>query len=278
LPAVGQPESALVAVHEPGLLEWMREASRTWGQGPYAEQVGQDRVVPYFFPTPMMTAGMPWRYPAAAHAQAGVWCYDTMTDVGPGTWEAARAAVDVALTATDVVVSGAATAAYALCRPPGHHAASDVAAGFCYINNSALAAEILNQAGRRVAILDIDVHHGNGTEAIFYDRADILTVSLHADTKRFYPFFQYAPIQVDGERHPQSMIQRTQSLLDDMNRIYSNRAEHRRRCIPKTAFDSTNERETFCGNPLTSGTALSPAPAIVTSSRGLPRYSFLSAV
>ena len=70
---------------------------------------------------------------------------------------------------------------YALCRPPGHHAASDVAAGFCYFNNSALAAEILTRAGRRVAILDIDVHHGNGTEAIFYDRADVLTVSIHAD-------------------------------------------------------------------------------------------------
>jgi acetoin utilization deacetylase AcuC-like enzyme len=78
---------------------------------------------------------------------------------------------------------------YALCRPPGHHAAADVAAGFCYINNSALAAEILTRGGQRVAILDIDVHHGNGTEAIFYDRPDILTISLHADTRRFYPFF-----------------------------------------------------------------------------------------
>ena len=78
---------------------------------------------------------------------------------------------------------------YALCRPPGHHAASDMAAGFCYFNNAALAAEILTRAGKRTAILDIDVHHGNGTEAIFYDRADVLTVSIHAHPKRFYPFF-----------------------------------------------------------------------------------------
>ncbi len=78
---------------------------------------------------------------------------------------------------------------YALCRPPGHHAAADMAAGFCYFNNAALAAELLTRAGKRAAILDIDVHHGNGTEAIFYDRADVLTVSIHAHPKRFYPFF-----------------------------------------------------------------------------------------
>jgi acetoin utilization deacetylase AcuC-like enzyme len=78
---------------------------------------------------------------------------------------------------------------YALCRPPGHHAAADMAAGFCYFNNAAISAEILTRAGKRTAILDIDVHHGNGTEAIFYDRADVLTVSIHANPKRFYPFF-----------------------------------------------------------------------------------------
>jgi acetoin utilization deacetylase AcuC-like enzyme len=159
----------------------MREASRTWGQGPYAEQVGQDRVVPYIFPTPMMTAGMPWRYPAAAHAQAGVWCYDTMTDVGPGTWEAARAAVDVALTATDVVVSGAATAAYALCRPPGHHATPAGFGGSCYLNNAAIAAQRLSDHGRRVAVIDIDAHHGNGTQAVFWQRPDVFYGSVHVD-------------------------------------------------------------------------------------------------
>jgi acetoin utilization deacetylase AcuC-like enzyme len=86
-------------------------------------------------------------------------------------------------------VMGGENLAYALCRPPGHHAASDLAAGFCFFNNSSIAAELLTGAGKRVAILDIDVHHGNGTEAIFYDRADVLTVSIHAHPKRFYPFF-----------------------------------------------------------------------------------------
>jgi acetoin utilization deacetylase AcuC-like enzyme len=80
-------------------------------------------------------------------------------------------------------------AAYALCRPPGHHAFSDMAGGFCYLNNSAIAAEMLRRAHDRVAILDVDLHHGNGTQGIFYQRGDVLTVSIHADPERFYPFF-----------------------------------------------------------------------------------------
>ena len=80
-------------------------------------------------------------------------------------------------------------ACYALARPPGHHAARDYAAGFCYLGNTAIAAEALTQRFKRVAILDVDVHHGNGTQDIFYDRSDVLTVSIHADPVRFYPFF-----------------------------------------------------------------------------------------
>ena len=79
--------------------------------------------------------------------------------------------------------------AYALCRPPGHHAFADMAGGFCYLNNTAIAAQRFTQAGKRVAILDVDLHHGNGTQSIFYARDDVLTVSLHADPVRFYPFF-----------------------------------------------------------------------------------------
>lgn len=79
--------------------------------------------------------------------------------------------------------------AYALCRPPGHHAFADVAGGFCFINNSAVAAQVLRKNAACVAILDVDLHHGNGTQGIFYARSDVLTVSLHADPVRFYPFF-----------------------------------------------------------------------------------------
>ncbi len=181
LPAGSHPDEALTAVHQAGLIDWLREASTEWAKGPYQELVGQDRVVPYVFPTPMMTAGMPWRYPPATHARAGIWCYDTMTTIGPGTWEAARAAADVALSAADLVASGTSRAAYALCRPPGHHATPAGFGGSCYLNNAAIAAQRLASLGRRVAVIDIDAHHGNGTQAVFWRRPDVFYGSVHVD-------------------------------------------------------------------------------------------------
>ena len=104
-----------------------------------------------------------------------------MTLIGPGTWAAARAAIDVTLTAVDYVTAGA-RLVYALTRPPGHHATRSAFGGSCYLNNAAVAAQALRQAGHeRVAIIDIDAHHGNGTQAIFYDRADVSYGSLHID-------------------------------------------------------------------------------------------------
>ena len=115
------------------------------------------------------------------HADAGRFVYDTMTLIGPGTWEAARAGVDCALTAVDLVTSGE-RLAYALCRPPGHHATRAGFGGSCYLNNAAVAAEAMRGAGvARVAVLDVDAHQGNGTAAIFYDRADVLYGSVHVD-------------------------------------------------------------------------------------------------
>ncbi|MGZ4592116.1 MAG: histone deacetylase family protein, partial [Actinomycetes bacterium] len=110
------------------------------------------------------------------------YCYDTMTLVGPGTWEAARGSVDAALTAADLVTAGGYRVAYALCRPPGHHAGRDSFGGSCYLNNAAVAAQALRAAGHeRVAVVDLDAHHGNGTQALFYDRADVFYGSLHVD-------------------------------------------------------------------------------------------------
>jgi acetoin utilization deacetylase AcuC-like enzyme len=115
------------------------------------------------------------------HARAGLYCYDTMTLVGPGSWAAIRGAVDAAQTAADLVSAGE-RLAYALCRPPGHHATPGGYGGSCYLNNAAVAAQALRQAGaRRVAVLDIDAHHGNGTQAIFYHRPDVWYGSLHVD-------------------------------------------------------------------------------------------------
>jgi acetoin utilization deacetylase AcuC-like enzyme len=183
LPVTPHPDEVLLEVHEAGLVDWLRTAWSAWEAGPYAAAVGSDRVVPYVFPTPFMTSGMPWRYPAATHARAGIWCYDTMTVVGPGTWEAARTAVDAGLTAVDLVLDPASgsRSAYALTRPPGHHAAPAGFGGSCYLNTGAVAAQALARTGLRVAVLDIDAHHGNGTQAVFWERPDVLYASVHVD-------------------------------------------------------------------------------------------------
>jgi len=179
--AVTHDDDLLRRVHRPALLDFLASAAEEWAAGPYADLVGQDRAVPYFFPTDALHADMPPTTATALHARVGQHCYDTMTLVGPGTWAAARAAVDVALTAVDLVVEGVRTA-YALCRPPGHHATPAGYGGSCYLNNAAVAAEALRASGHgRVAVIDIDAHHGNGTQAAFWQRPDVLYGSLHVD-------------------------------------------------------------------------------------------------
>ena len=174
-------DGALASVHDADLLEFLRTAADRWAAGPYEQLVGQDRVVPYLFPTPAMTAGMPARPAVAVHADSGRFVYDTMTLVGPGTWEAARAAAACALEAADLVVGGE-RLAYALCRPPGHHATPAGMGGSCYLNNAAVAAQTLREAGHaRVGVVDLDAHQGNGTAAIFWERSDVLYGSVHVD-------------------------------------------------------------------------------------------------
>jgi acetoin utilization deacetylase AcuC-like enzyme len=188
--AVPHDDTILHRVHDPVFVEHLRTIYAEWVAGPYDELVGQDRVVPYVFPTPAMTQGMPMTAPAATHGRAGQFCYDTMTLVGPGTWEAARAAVDCALSAVDLVSARGGTA-YALCRPPGHHATAAGYGGSCYLNNAAVAAEALLAAGRHtVAVVDLDAHHGNGTQAIFWERSDVRYGSLHVDPAAgWFPHF-----------------------------------------------------------------------------------------
>ncbi len=132
-------------------------------------------------------------YPKSAVGQAGFHMTDTSCPISATTWAAALASAQTAVHAADLVLGGE-RAAYALCRPPGHHAFGETAGGFCYLNNSAIAAQRLRDAGpngkaRRVAVLDVDLHHGNGTQGIFYARGDVLTISIHAHPERFYPFF-----------------------------------------------------------------------------------------
>ncbi len=171
----------LLLVHDAELVEHLATIWQRWVDGGYLADYGRTRVVPYVFPTAGLLGGLPMRQPAAVHGQVGRFCYDTMTLIGPGSWEAIRAAADAALTAADLVAAGT-PVAYALCRPPGHHAGRASYGGSCYLNNAALAAAALRRSGAgRVAVIDIDAHHGNGTQAIFYDRADVYYGSLHVD-------------------------------------------------------------------------------------------------
>jgi acetoin utilization deacetylase AcuC-like enzyme len=168
---------ALLAVHDAALIDFLRTAWDEWE----ASDLPNDRVVPYIFHRPELTGGRPPQIPAAVWARPGLFAYDTMTLIGPGTWEAARAAVDVALTAVDLIAGGE-PVAYACCRPPGHHALRSLYGGSCYLNNSAIAgAELQRRNGGTVALVDIDAHHGNGTQELFRERHDIKTASVHVD-------------------------------------------------------------------------------------------------
>lgn len=169
----------IAAVHTAEYLSFLRHIYPRWQR---IEGAGEE-VIPNIHPA-NRTNG----YPKSAVGQAGYHQADTACPIAEGTWEAAYWSAQSAITGADLV-AGSARAAYVLSRPPGHHAFADLAGGFCFLNNSGIAAERLRSKGLRPAILDVDVHHGNGTQGMFYHRGDVLTVSIHADPDRFYPFF-----------------------------------------------------------------------------------------
>jgi acetoin utilization deacetylase AcuC-like enzyme len=178
-PAEPHHRAAILAVHTPDYLRFLEEAARQWAALPGAGP----EVVPNVHPQRHAAA-----YPRSLVGRAGWHMADAACPIGPATWQAAISAADVALTAADRLLMGE-PSVYALCRPPGHHAYADMAGGFCFLNNAAIAAARLRSRRGRVAILDLDVHHGNGTQGIFYEDGRVLTVSVHADPADFYPFF-----------------------------------------------------------------------------------------
>ncbi len=184
-------ELPILAVHDKGLLRFLEQA---WPEV-RRQAIGRQSLVADSYPNRAMFEGMSAAAveriaePQAIGGRAGWWGLDTSNPILPGTYEAARWAVDVALTAVDLVLDGE-PIVYGLCRPPGHHAARSMAAGYCFFNNAAIAAEALVRAtGERVAIIDVDYPHGNGTQQIFWRRGDVLYASLHADPAVAYPFF-----------------------------------------------------------------------------------------
>ncbi len=183
-------DAAVLAVHDPGLVDFIRTAWESWDAAGLPRDPGQPDVVGYIFPTPGLVGSVERHVPTALSARTGAWCFDTMTVVAQGTWDAARAAVDVALTAADLILGGE-PVAYACCRPPGHHVTRSAFGGSCYLNNAAITAQYLRDRGAaRIALLDVDAHHGNGGQAIFGGHDEVLTGSVHVDpAEGWFPHF-----------------------------------------------------------------------------------------
>lgn len=185
VPAKHFPDRHVLAVHDPRLVSYLKAVCARLGP--------KAIVYPEVFPI-----RRPERAPKALEDRAGYFCADTFTPLTSNAYAAARQAVDVALTAAEIVREGE-RFAYALTRPPGHHAERRIYGGFCYLDNSAIAAHYLAERGR-VALLDIDYHHGNGAQDIFYQRSDVLTLSIHGHPAHAYPNFSgYADERGEGE-------------------------------------------------------------------------------
>ena len=185
LGAVVAPEAhglePVLRIHDAGFVRFLETAWDDWvASGATGE------AIPMGWPARRMSQN---RIPEAITGRLGHYALAADSSISPGTWEAARSAADVAVDAADRILAGE-RAVFGLCRPPGHHAARDLFGGYCFLNNAGIAAQRLRDRGLgRVAILDVDFHHGNGTQDIFYDRDDVLYLSIHGDPIQAFPYF-----------------------------------------------------------------------------------------
>jgi acetoin utilization deacetylase AcuC-like enzyme len=174
------PDQVITRVHSLDYVSYLQTAWAEWSA------LGRTHdILPYVY----NIRGMRTIPPRFIDSKVGYYAMDGAAQITAGTWQAVRSAVNVAMTAQKQVANGA-KGAFALCRPPGHHAGKDYLGGYCYFNNAAIAAQaFIDQGAERVAILDVDYHHGNGTQQIFYSRDDVLFLSIHADPEMDYPYF-----------------------------------------------------------------------------------------
>ena len=181
LPAGEFDRACYVAAHSERYVRFLETAWTQW-----AATGKTHHALPLIWPVRDLATD---QEPDFIDGKLGFYAMDAGAAITPGTWDAVRSSADVALTAMDQVIGGA-RGAFALCRPPGHHAAREYMGGYCYLNNAAIAAErCLSRGAKRVAVLDVDFHHGNGTQNIFYDRPDVFFASIHGDPQRCYPYF-----------------------------------------------------------------------------------------
>ena len=173
------PDDAILRVHDDAFVRFLIGAHDDWRVAN-----GNIAAIPSVWPA----RGLRERRAGDIESRLGSYCFDTATPIVKGTWDATRTAVDIALSAAQAIKDGE-RAAFALARPPGHHASADVYGGYCYLNNVAIAAQWFVDQGLKPAIIDVDYHHGNGTQMIFYGRDDVFFTSIHADPSFAYPHF-----------------------------------------------------------------------------------------
>jgi acetoin utilization deacetylase AcuC-like enzyme len=188
------PDSAITRIHSQRYVDFLASAWSEWVAMDPAN--AQRDAIPSYWPIRTFRSDV---LPASFPARMGLFSFDAGSPLTAGTWAAARTGAHCALAAARALAGGE-RAAFALTRPPGHHAGVDFFGGYCFLNNAAIAAQALRDAGvDRVAVLDIDYHHGNGTQAIFYERADVFFTSIHGDPRTEYPYYLgYADEQGSG--------------------------------------------------------------------------------
>jgi acetoin utilization deacetylase AcuC-like enzyme len=192
--------AAIDAVHGADYVDFLASSYERWAANPKAGPEVLPNTHPYRGRGSAL--GSSTKPPCSVvNAQAGWYIGDLNCAIGAGTWGAVYESAQASLSAARAIIDGA-PSAFALCRPPGHHAFADRASGFCFLNNAAIAANLIGTRAGQVAILDFDTHHGDGTQAIFYDRKDVLFASVHTDPTIYYPYFSgYAEEHGEGEGH-----------------------------------------------------------------------------
>lgn len=175
------PSTLYSPVHSERYVRFLQQAWADW------QALGRKHdALPLIWPVRDLRSDIE---PEHIDGKMGFYSMDAGVPIAAGTWEAVRISANLALTGAAHISAGA-RHAFALCRPPGHHASTEYMGGYCYLNNAAIAAQHLRQQGaQRVAVLDVDYHHGNGTQSIFYQRDDVMFISLHGDPKNSYPYF-----------------------------------------------------------------------------------------
>lgn len=195
-PAMQLTEDKILRVHNAQMLAVIQESAKH-AEKMAAESGGDDPyLIPWIFPIQTSQRNQLINSPEPD----GCFAYDLYAPIGRGSWQAALASANLAYSAAKTLIEDQISLGYALCRPPGHHAGRNFYGGYCYLNNAAIAADTLLQSLGRGVILDIDYHHGNGTQDIFWDNPDVLFISIHADPADEYPYFSGYTHETGGEK------------------------------------------------------------------------------